>query len=48
VSPGSPLVTLEAMKMETVLRATKRGRIKSVIPALKSSVEVDDLLVLLE
>jgi pyruvate carboxylase len=45
VDAGAPLLTLEAMKMETVVRAPRAGSIKELLPALKSSVQAGDLLV---
>ena len=48
VREGTPLLTIEAMKMETVLRATKVGRVKQVIAGVKSAVQAEDLLVLLD
>ncbi|HZJ53927.1 MAG TPA: pyruvate carboxylase [Myxococcaceae bacterium] len=45
VAAGAPLLTLEAMKMETVVRAPRAGSIKELLPALKSSVQAGDLLV---
>ena len=48
VREGSPLLTLEAMKMETVLRAAKAGRVKQVLASLKTAVHAEDLLVVLE
>ena len=47
IDEGAPLLTLEAMKMETVVRAPRTGSIAEVIPDLKAAVQVDDLLVVL-
>jgi pyruvate carboxylase len=47
VKEGDPLVTLEAMKMETVVRAPRDGTLKELVPDLKSRVQVDDLLAVL-
>jgi pyruvate carboxylase len=44
VDAGAPLVTLEAMKMETVVRAPRAGSVKELLPALKSAVQAGDLL----
>jgi pyruvate carboxylase len=45
VVAGAPLVTLEAMKMETVVRAPRAGTVKEVVATLKSAVLAEDLLV---
>ena len=47
VKEGDPLLTLEAMKMETVVRAPRDGTLKELVPDLKSRVQVDDLLAVL-
>jgi pyruvate carboxylase len=47
VVEGQPLLTLEAMKMETVLRAPMPGKVREVVPVLKSPVQADDLVVVL-
>ncbi len=47
VKGGDPLVTLEAMKMETIVRAPADGTIQELLPALKSPVQAGDLLALL-
>ena len=44
VEAGAPLITLEAMKMELVVRAPRAGSLKEIVPALKSSVQAGDLL----
>ena len=44
VEPGAPLLTLEAMKMETVVRARKAGTVKELAVALKAKVQAGDLL----
>jgi pyruvate carboxylase len=44
VERGAPLLTLEAMKMETVVRAHREGTVKELLPALQSSVQAGDLL----
>jgi biotin carboxyl carrier protein len=36
------------MKMETVVRAQRAGRVKELVPKLKSSVQAGDLLAILE
>jgi pyruvate carboxylase len=47
VSAGAPLLTLEAMKMETVVRAPRAATVKELLPALKSRVQAGDLLAVL-
>jgi pyruvate carboxylase len=44
VESGAPLMTLEAMKMELVVRAPRAGSLKELVPELKSSVQAGDLL----
>jgi len=48
VDAGAPLLTLEAMKMETVVRAPKAGTVREVAPALRAAVQAGDLLAILE
>ena len=48
VSAGAPLLTLEAMKMEQVVRAPKGGVLKELVPQVKSSVQPGDLLAIIE
>jgi pyruvate carboxylase len=48
VDAGAPLVTLEAMKMETVVRSPRPGVLKELIPGLKSAVQAGDLLAIVE
>jgi pyruvate carboxylase len=45
VTKGDPLVALEAMKMETVIRAEKDGEVRSVAVSVGTQVEAHDLLV---
>jgi pyruvate carboxylase len=45
VAKGDPLVALEAMKMETVLRAERDGTIHAVPVSVGTQVEAHDLLV---
>jgi pyruvate carboxylase len=45
VSRGDPLVALEAMKMETVIRAEHDGVIHDVAVTVGMQVEAHDLLV---
>jgi len=44
VAKGSPLVTLEAMKMENVIKATAEGTVKAVHARIGQSVEKNYLL----
>ncbi len=48
VKDGEPILTLEAMKMATVVRAHRDGKVKEVIPSLGTSVQSEDLLVVME
>jgi pyruvate carboxylase len=48
VEAGTPLMTIEAMKMETVVRAGKAGTVKEVVPGLRATVQAGDLLAVLE
>ncbi len=45
VKKGDALVSIEAMKMETVLRAERDGRIKTICTPVGTQVEAHDLLV---
>ncbi|HEY2027815.1 MAG TPA: pyruvate carboxylase [Myxococcales bacterium] len=47
VAAGAPLITLEAMKMEMVVRSPRAASVQEVVPVLKSSVQAGDLLALL-
>ena len=47
VDEGDPLVTLEAMKMETIVRATRSGKIAEMVVSEGKSVQSRDLLVVL-
>ena len=44
VQPGQPLATVEAMKMENILRAEKAGTVKSVNAAQGASLAVDEVI----
>lgn len=44
---GDPLFTLEAMKMETIIRAPRAGTVAELIPELGASVLAKDLLAVL-
>ncbi|MGI6244365.1 MAG: pyruvate carboxylase [Pseudochelatococcus sp.] len=48
VKAGDVLVTIEAMKMETALRAARDGLVREVLVSAGSSVDAKDLLVVLE
>jgi pyruvate carboxylase len=48
VAAGAPLLTLEAMKMETVVRAPKAGTVKELLASLKRPVQAQDLLAVVE
>jgi pyruvate carboxylase len=48
VVAGDILLTIEAMKMETGIRAEKSGTIKSVLVHAGSQVDAKDLLVEIE
>ena len=45
VKAGDPLVSIEAMKMETQIRAEKDGKIKAVLVKAGETVAAHDLLV---
>ena len=44
VQEGQPLATVEAMKMENILRAERRGVVKSVNATAGASLRVDDVI----
>jgi pyruvate carboxylase len=48
VVAGEPLLTLEAMKMETVVRAPVIGTVREICTDLKAHVHAHDLLVVVE
>jgi pyruvate carboxylase len=48
VEAGMPLLTLEAMKMETVVRAHRAGTVKELVVGPKAKVQAHDLLVVLD
>ncbi|MCA8974077.1 MAG: pyruvate carboxylase [Planctomycetes bacterium] len=48
VGAGDPLVTLEAMKMETVVRAPIAGTVRELCTDKKAQVQAGDLLVVLD
>jgi biotin carboxyl carrier protein len=48
VEPGQTLLAVEAMKMQNELRASRAGMVSRVTARVGSTVEVGDLLVVLE
>jgi len=48
VAAGDPLLTLEAMKMETTLNAPRAGVVTEIVVAARDSIEAKDLLLVLE
>jgi propionyl-CoA carboxylase alpha chain len=48
VQPGQMLATVEAMKMENILRAGKAGRISNVRVSAGASLAVDDVILEIE
>ena len=48
VAAGDPLVTLEAMKMETVVRAPVAGTVRELCTDQKAQVKAQDLLIVLD
>ena len=44
VEPGDAVLAVEAMKMENILRAERRGTVKSVNAAPGESLKVDDVI----
>ncbi len=44
VQEGQPLATVEAMKMENILRAERRGRVSKINAAPGDSLRVDDVI----
>jgi len=48
VEPGQPLATVEAMKMENILRAQKAGTVKAVTAEVGQSLAADAVILELE
>lgn len=48
LSPGTPLFTIEAMKMETTITASLAGLVKEIALAERSLVEAEDLVLIFE
>ncbi len=44
VQEGQPLATVEAMKMENILKAERRGVVKRVATSAGSSLKVDEVI----
>ncbi len=44
VQEGQPLATVEAMKMENVLKAERRGTVRRIVAAAGASLKVDDVI----
>jgi propionyl-CoA carboxylase alpha chain len=44
VQPGQPLATVEAMKMENILRAERRGVVAKINTTAGTSLKVDDVI----
>ncbi|MGQ3675528.1 pyruvate carboxylase [Xanthobacter sp. TB0139] len=48
VTAGEPLLTMEAMKMETTLNAPRAGVVREILVKVRDNVEAKDLLIVLE
>ena len=48
VAEGDPLLTLEAMKMETVVRAPASGTVRELCTDVGAAIQGEDLLVVLD
>jgi len=48
VAKGDVLVTIEAMKMETSVRADRDGQVKEIVARPGEQVDAKDLLIVLE
>jgi propionyl-CoA carboxylase alpha chain len=48
VQPGQPLATVEAMKMENILRAEKSAKVAKINAAQGDSLAVDEVILELE
>jgi propionyl-CoA carboxylase alpha chain len=44
VQEGQALATVEAMKMENILKAERKGRVKKIRAAAGASLKVDDVI----
>ena len=47
VEAGAPLLTIEAMKMETVMRAARASSVAEVLVQPRAAVQAGDLLAVL-
>lgn len=45
IEPGTPLLTLEAMKMENVIKAEGEGVVKAIVKSEESVVEKGELII---
>jgi propionyl-CoA carboxylase alpha chain len=48
VFPGQPLATIEAMKMENILRATRQAVVQTIKTSVGASVAADEIILTLE
>src|SRR5690606_18669162 len=48
VQPGQPMATIEAMKMENVLRAEKAGTVKAINAEQGASLALDQVIIEIE
>ncbi|MCB9389318.1 MAG: hypothetical protein H6512_07005 [Acidimicrobiia bacterium] len=48
VSPGDPMVVMEAMKMELVIKAPEQGVVASIPVAAGDAVEVDQVVAVID
>jgi propionyl-CoA carboxylase alpha chain len=45
VEPGQQVAVIEAMKMQNVLRSSKHGVIKAVLPKVGSNLKTDQVII---
>ena len=48
VQEGEPLLTLEAMKMETIVRAPMAGTVRELCTDVGAAIQANDLLVVMD